>query len=318
MLARLIPLLLLVLTRDGVVHRFDGHHDTTAASARATAVTALADGRVAVLAGARILVDGKAIPGRFDDVRALAGGAMLWARSDGAVVQIDLRSGKRAIVLRAGARASHRRRRRQRLRRVRRRRARGRHRAPLEGAGQPIALAAGDGKLWLATKAGPLVEVDRATGRERNLPLGDWWGTIALAYADHALYAVTVAGKLWRIDPAHDAEDDRRHGRLAGRHRPRRLTLNWRDLRGTRAKTYGRAARPARRHRSRNLGPAQGDPEPRADRARRVPDEGPQGAHHLRRQGDELASARALVLQPAPTRAPSCRCSAASSATSRR
>ena len=65
-------------------------------------------------------------------------------------------------------------------------------------AGRPIALAAGDGKLYVATKEGPLWEVDRATGTQRNLGLGDWWGTIALAYGDHALYAVTVAGKLWK------------------------------------------------------------------------------------------------------------------------
>ena len=204
MLARLIPLLLLVLTRDGVLHRLDGHHDTPAAVPRATAVTALADGRVAVLAGGRLPVGGKAVPGRFDDLRALAGGALLWARSDGAVFQIDARTGKRATLLT--------------LPRV--------HRLAADGSdvfaeadgdvlhvgtperwkvpGRPIALAAGDGKLWLATKAGPLVELDRATGKERNLPLGDWWGTLALAYADHALFAVTVAGKLWRIDPAHD------------------------------------------------------------------------------------------------------------------
>jgi hypothetical protein len=201
MLSRLLPLLLLVLTRDGALHRFDGHHDTAATIARAAAVTALGDGRVAVLAGGRITVDGKAIAGRFDDVRGLAGGALLWARTDGAVVQIDVRTGKRAVVLA--------------LPRLHRLAADGNdvfaeadgdvvHVGTTERwkiAGQPIALAAGDGKLWAATKAGPLVELDRATGKERTLPLGDWWGTLALAYGDHALYAVTVAGKLWRIDP---------------------------------------------------------------------------------------------------------------------
>jgi hypothetical protein len=73
-------------------------------------------------------------------------------------------------------------------------------------AGRPIALAAGDGKLYAATKEGPLWEIDRASGKQRTLPLGDWWGTLALAYGDHALYAVTVAGKLWRIDPARDGK----------------------------------------------------------------------------------------------------------------
>ena len=202
MLARLIPLLLLVLTRDGVLHRFDGHHDTTAAVARATAIATLDDRRVVVLAAGRLTIDGKPLPGRFDDVRALAGGATLWARTDGAVVQIDPKSGKRATLLE--------------LARV--------HRLAADGAsvfaeadgvvvevgvdrrwkaaGHPIALAAGDGKLWLATKEGPLWEIDRTSGQQRDLQLGDWWGTLALAYADHALYAVTVAGKLWRIDPA--------------------------------------------------------------------------------------------------------------------
>ncbi len=202
MVARLLPLLLLVLGRDGVLHRFDGTHDTTAKAPRATAIAALDDKRVAVLAGATLTVGDKPVPGRFDDVRALAAGAQLWARTDGAVVQIDPRSGKRVTLLD--------------LPRVHRLAADGndlfaeadgdilhvgtpeRWRVP----GQPIALAAGDGKLYAATKAGPLVEIDRASGKQRVLPLGDWWGTIALAYGDHALYAVTVAGKLWRIDPA--------------------------------------------------------------------------------------------------------------------
>jgi len=202
MLARLLPLLLLVLTRDGALHRFDGHHDTASKVARAVAVAALDGGRVAVLAGGRITVDGKPLPGRFEDLRALAGGALLWGRSDAAVVQIDARSGKRVTVLE--------------LPRVHRLAADGNDVfAEADGdvvhvgtperwkvPGQPIALAAGDGRLYVATKAGPLVEVDRVSGKQRALPLGDWWGTIALAFADHALYAVTVAGKLWRIDPA--------------------------------------------------------------------------------------------------------------------
>jgi len=54
----------------------------------------------------------------------------------------------------------------------------------------------------VATKAGPLLELDRKSGATRDLGLGDWWGTVALAWSDGALYAVTVAGKLWRIDPA--------------------------------------------------------------------------------------------------------------------
>ncbi|HEY2745321.1 MAG TPA: hypothetical protein VGL86_11880 [Polyangia bacterium] len=201
MLARLIPLLLLVLTRDGVVHRFDGHHDTTATFARAIAVATLSDGRVAVLAGGRILVDGKPIPGRFDDVRALAGGASLWTLDAGGVSEVELTRGRRNLILIDGHV----------------------HLIAADGAavfdedegtilqigtpnlwhvdGRPIAMAAGDGKLYVATKAGPLVEIDRPTSKQHILPIGDWWGTLALAYGDHALYAVTVAGKLWRIDP---------------------------------------------------------------------------------------------------------------------
>ena len=71
-------------------------------------------------------------------------------------------------------------------------------------------------------------EIDRAVGpQHRDLGLGDWSGALGLAYADGELYAVTVAGKLWRIDrPRRAAKDDRRHGRLARRHRPSRVTLN--------------------------------------------------------------------------------------------
>jgi hypothetical protein len=198
----LVSLLLLVLTRDGTLHRFDGHHDTTTKVARASAIAVLDDHRVAVLAGDRLTVDGRALPGRFGAVRALAGGASLWALSPAGVSRVDLESGQLVLALveprahliatdGADAFAEH------------------------EGAivqigtarswklpGRPIALAAGDGKLWVATKEGPLYEVDRASGVRRELGLGDWWGTIALAWADHALYAVTVAGKLWRIDPA--------------------------------------------------------------------------------------------------------------------
>jgi hypothetical protein len=56
MLARLLPVLVLVLTRDGVLHRLQGAEQTTEAVPRATAVAALDDGRVAVLADGRITV----------------------------------------------------------------------------------------------------------------------------------------------------------------------------------------------------------------------------------------------------------------------
>jgi hypothetical protein len=199
----LVALLLLVLTRDGNVHRFDGHSDTTAKAPQASAIAVVAN-RTVVLAGGKLTVDGKPVPGRFDDVRALAGGEQLWALTPDSVLSIDTRTGKRAKLLEMP-----------RLHRL----AVDGHDAFAEhdgvinhvGAGegwnvhgQPVALAAGDGKLWVAMKSGPLVEIDRASGKQRVLPLGDWWGTIALAYGDHALYAVTVAGKLWRIDPQKD------------------------------------------------------------------------------------------------------------------
>jgi hypothetical protein len=68
--------------------------------------------------------------------------------------------------------------------------------------GRAIALTAADGKLYVATKEGPLWEIDRASGAARDLGLGGWWGTIALAAGGGKLYAVTQAGKLWEVDPA--------------------------------------------------------------------------------------------------------------------
>jgi hypothetical protein len=202
MLARLISLLLLVLTRDGVLHRFDGHHDTSAAVPRAIAIATLDDRRVVVLADGKITVDGKPVRGRFDHERALAGGAALWSLGSDGVSRVDLRSGKlaralaepRARLLAADGDAAF---------------------CEYDNTivqigtartwsvpGRPIAMAAGDGKLWVATHEGPLWQLDRASAGVVKLELGDWWGTLGLVYADHALYAVTVAGKIWRIDPA--------------------------------------------------------------------------------------------------------------------
>lgn len=202
----MLALLLLVLTRDGVVHRLqDGREQSTQAAPHASAVATLADGRVALLAGDRLTVvtsgRGRAIAGHFGNLRALAGGAELWGLVADGAVRIELPSGKQTRVATL-ARA---------------------HRLAADGSalfveadgviveagaarswkvpGRPIALAAAAGKLWAATKEGPLWEVDRATGRQRELGLGDWWGTLGLVAADGQLWAVTVAGKLWRIDP---------------------------------------------------------------------------------------------------------------------
>ena len=194
----MLALLLLVLTRDGVVHRFDGHHDTTAAAPAARAVAAVA-GRVVLVAGDKLTVDGRAVPGKFDDVRALAGGDQLWAMTATSVVQIDLKTGKRTTQLE--------------LAQIRHIAADGASVfAEANGVvaevgsdrrwkvtGRPIALGAGGGKLYVATKEGPLWTIDRQSGKQESLGLGDWWGTVAFAYSD-ALYVVTVVGKIWRID----------------------------------------------------------------------------------------------------------------------
>ena len=206
MLARVVSLLLLVLTRDGVLHRLQGDQQTTEPAAGATAMAACDDGRVALLArGCISLVERgrrRAVPGRFADARALACGASLWALVPGAVVRVDARRGTRTTAI-ALPRA--------RL-------------VAAEGAavfveadgvvveagaprrwtvpGHPIALAAGDGKLYVATHEGPLWEIDRATGKERDLGLGDWWGVLGMAAGGRQLFVATVSGKLWRIDPA--------------------------------------------------------------------------------------------------------------------
>jgi hypothetical protein len=68
--------------------------------------------------------------------------------------------------------------------------------------GQPVAAAACGGKVFVATKEGPLWQLDRATGRQRDLGLGAWWTTLALACQGTHLYAATQSGKLWDIDYA--------------------------------------------------------------------------------------------------------------------
>ena len=199
----MLALLLLVLTRDGVVHRLqDGREQSIQAAPHASAVATLADGSVAVLAGDRLTLRKRTIPGHFADVKALAGGSALYALVGDGAVRIDVASGQRERVVT--------------LPRA--------HRLAVDGSalfveadgviveagtthswrvpGRPIALAAAAGKLWIATKEGPLFEIDRATAGQRDLGLGNWFGTLGLAAtADGQLFAVTVAGKLWRIDP---------------------------------------------------------------------------------------------------------------------
>ena len=198
-----------------------------AGSARASAVTTVGKhaGRAGDARRHASLVDGKKrVPveaGRRR--RASPADTRLWGCTDHRVDEIDLESGKRTTVLELPRAASPRRRRRRALRRSRRRRRRSRHAIQVEDrrAG-PIALAAGDGKLYVATKEGPLVEIDRATGKQRT--------SAARRLVGHARARLGRSRALRRhrrrqavADRSRRrAEDDRRHGRLAGRHRPRR------------------------------------------------------------------------------------------------
>jgi hypothetical protein len=220
MLARLFPLLLLLITRDGKLHTLDGSNDTTAAAVKPVAIAVVGRGaaaKVAIVAGGKLTVDGKRVPGDFSDVRALAGGEKLFALAGDTAVEIALPGGRRTVVVTRP----------------------GLHRIAADGRelviecdgeiqtvtternletvgderkwrvdGQPIALAAGDGKIWAATKKGPIVEIDRATHSQRALVgIGDWWTTLAMTYGDGKLYAVTLSGKIWKIDPG----DAQRH-----------------------------------------------------------------------------------------------------------
>jgi hypothetical protein len=196
----LVSLLLLVLTRDGQLHRFDGAHDSTEPAPRATAVAAFG-GQVALLTGARLTVDGRAVPGRFVDARALAAGTQLWVLGPTGVEAVDPRSGKRTPAAQVpGARhvaadgaalfveangVVH--------------ESGGAHQWTLPSAA--LAIAAGDGKLWAITRDGQLWEIDRTSGERRALGLGSWSGVLGFAFGDHQLWVATVAGKLWRIDP---------------------------------------------------------------------------------------------------------------------
>jgi hypothetical protein len=210
MLAHALSVLLLLLTRDGVLHQVEGEHDQRVAAtfAQPRDAAALADGAVAVLHAGQLLVlehgRQRQVPGSFVDLYALADGGgdqLLAVTAGGDAVTIDRRSGKRTA---RGARLGH-------------------FIASDRGAlfavrdqqivelaptvaawpvpGRPIALAAADGKLYVATHEGPLYEIDRGSGARRDLGLGGWWGTLALAAGGGKLYAVTVAGKLWEIDP---------------------------------------------------------------------------------------------------------------------
>jgi hypothetical protein len=71
---------------------------------------------------------------------------------------------------------------------------------PIPLAGRPVAAGGGEGRVFVATKEGPLWQFDVATQRSRKLGLGDWWGALAIAVEGHKLYVATQSGKLWEID----------------------------------------------------------------------------------------------------------------------
>ena len=105
--------------------------------------------------------------------------------------------------------------------------------------GHPVALAAGDGKIYVATREGALYEISRETGARRDLGLGGWWGTLALAFAHGKLYAVTQAGKIWEIDPRTPAKTIVSMGGCGKAHarwRCARIAFAWPARRHRRAK----------------------------------------------------------------------------------
>jgi hypothetical protein len=194
-------LLLWVMLHDGTVHKVD---DGAAPAISGKKGSALAMARV----GARnIVADGgklTGVPGKFPDVIALAGGKRLVAASEHEVFEVDIKTGARkplahhsgrvfaiaadgeavyALVV-DGTTMSV---------------------APAGGTptvlpGRPLAIAAAAGHVFVATREGPLWQLDVATSRRRDLGLGGWWGTLALAADATHVYAVTVSGKIWSID----------------------------------------------------------------------------------------------------------------------
>jgi hypothetical protein len=204
---------LLVLAPDGVYPlapgpdpaavKPDAHEPLTRARALAVvngAVVVVHDGKLSVKASGRW----RALPGAFPDVRRLiAVGRRLCAISDaGELDEIDLTSGKRKRLgawpsLRAAASdgsalyAAH----DGIIETV------GGARPPLPLKGAALAMAVADNKLYVATRQGPLWEIDLASGASRDLGLGGWWGTLALTSDGKKLFAVTQVGKVWEIDP---------------------------------------------------------------------------------------------------------------------
>ena len=243
--------------------------------------------------------------GSFDDVRALAGGRRGCGRAPTA------RAGRRSMSRAASARRCSswprmhrtRRRRRRAVRRARRRRRRGgaRRRRASWKLGPPDRARRRRRQALLRHQRGPAVAA-RSRDRRASAISGSATGGARSRSPTptHALYAVTVVGQAVAHRFRQAREDDRRHGRLAGRHRSRGLTL---ELAGS---TCGRA----QKHTGEQLdllGATDAEIS-RAAAARsssRVPtDPGvylmkdKQGPHHLRRQGGEPEARVRSVFQP--------------------
>jgi hypothetical protein len=199
---------LALLVADGSLHlvALDGRDLVLPERYSAPRALAALDGdRLAVVHGEALTVLGttaRVVPGRWGDVRALAGcGSHLYAAVDGEVVEITLPSGRRRSLARLtnpgplacdgdAVLVAH----DQAVEQL------GGPRWPAPG--RALALAAGGGRVFVATREGPLWQIDRASARRRDLGLGGWWGTRALATDGTRVYAATQAGKLWEIDVA--------------------------------------------------------------------------------------------------------------------
>jgi len=202
---------LLILTRDGELHHgVDGAHGKIPVEKPRAMTIAREAPLVLAIAHEKGLheVAGKqrAVPGKHDDLTQLAsaGGKLYGLSRAHEVVEIDDGTGKRTTVatwphggllvgdgdLLLGVHD-------------------GKIEPVLPGhegamswklAGQPLAATACADKVFIATREGPLWQLDRSSGRQRDLGMGSWWATLALACQGTHLYAATQAGKLWDID----------------------------------------------------------------------------------------------------------------------
>jgi hypothetical protein len=203
---------LLVLTRDGQVHRLRGEETAGrfASITEARALTAFEGRVVFARAGALWSLDPdrpgappRRVPGPARrEIRALAGGTKLFAWDKKSfITEVDVKRGRQrtiaqvpnVVALAADGDAvfvAHDRVIEEPL-----------AKRSFSLPGRPLALAACRDRLYVATREGPLWEIVRGDGARRDLGLGGWWGTLALTCDGSRLYAVTQAGKVWAVDP---------------------------------------------------------------------------------------------------------------------